>query len=115
MYSRQREKFTLLELIKKVVENYSFIISSFKFVHLHNGFLFVFEGQLGLNLSDTHLVQQNQDTAANSSSSSPSSRDGDRLQPWHSFPNAVPNIGTQWGRKATWVGASGDQTYVKVC
>lgn len=46
--------------------------------------------------------------------SSSSNRDAERSQPWNSFPNIVPNIGSRWGRKATWIGASGDQTYVKV-
>lgn len=69
---------------------------------------------MGLNLSDAHQQQQKSAAATNSSSSAPANRDSDRAQPWHSFPNAVPNIGTQWGRKATWIGASGDQTYIKV-
>ncbi|XP_063987126.1 E3 ubiquitin-protein ligase MYCBP2 isoform X2 [Diachasmimorpha longicaudata] len=42
------------------------------------------------------------------------SRRSERSQPWHSFPNIVPNIGARWGRRATWVGAAGDQTYIKV-
>ncbi|XP_043286736.1 E3 ubiquitin-protein ligase MYCBP2 isoform X2 [Venturia canescens] len=41
-------------------------------------------------------------------------RRSERSQPWHSFPNVVPNIGPKWGRRATWIGASGDQTYVKI-
>lgn len=42
------------------------------------------------------------------------SRRSDRTQPRHCYPNVVPNIGPQWGRRATWIGASGDQTYVKI-
>ncbi|XP_043461333.1 E3 ubiquitin-protein ligase MYCBP2 isoform X1 [Leptopilina heterotoma] len=38
----------------------------------------------------------------------------EKSQPWYSFPNQVPNIGCEWGRRATWVGASGDQTYIKI-
>ncbi|KAJ9574765.1 hypothetical protein L9F63_008079, partial [Diploptera punctata] len=38
------------------------------------------------------------------------SRDG----PWYAYPGAVPNIGPRHGRRATWVGASGDQTYLKI-
>lgn len=34
--------------------------------------------------------------------------------PWHCIPNAIPNIGPRYGRRATWVGASGDQTFVKI-
>ncbi|XP_076623337.1 MYC binding protein highwire isoform X2 [Colletes latitarsis] len=49
-----------------------------------------------------------------SNTTSPASRRSDRSQPWHSFPNIVPNIGPRWGRRATWVGATGDQTYVKI-
>lgn len=49
------------------------------------------------------------------SNSSPQvSRRSDRTQPRHSYPNVVPNIGPQWGRRATWIGASGDQTYIKI-
>ncbi|CAG2064195.1 unnamed protein product, partial [Timema podura] len=39
-----------------------------------------------------------------------SSRDG----PWYSYPGVVPNIGPRYGRRATWVGASGDQTFLKI-
>lgn len=49
-----------------------------------------------------------------SNSSSQINRRSDRTQPRHCFPTVVPNIGPQWGRRATWVGASGDQTYVKI-
>lgn len=45
---------------------------------------------------------------------SQTSRRSDRTQPWHSFPNIVPNIGPRWGRRATWIGATGDQTFVKI-
>ncbi|KAJ8916891.1 hypothetical protein NQ315_013359 [Exocentrus adspersus] len=34
--------------------------------------------------------------------------------PWYSFPGPIPNIGPKYGRKATWVGASGDQTFLKI-
>jgi hypothetical protein len=37
-------------------------------------------------------------------------RDG----PWYAYPGPVPNIGPRHGRRATWVGASGDQTYLKI-
>lgn len=77
-------------------------------------FNFFIQGQLGMNWGSDQQQQQQNSVAANSSSSSPSNRDNDRSQPWHSFPNIVPNIGSRWGRKATWIGASGDQTYVKV-
>ena len=45
---------------------------------------------------------------------SQANRRSERSQPWHSFPNVLPNVGTKWGRRATWIGAAGDQTYVKV-
>lgn len=45
---------------------------------------------------------------------SQSSLRSEKSQPWYSFPNQVPNIGCEWGRRATWVGASGDQTYIKI-
>ncbi|XP_015122961.1 E3 ubiquitin-protein ligase MYCBP2 isoform X2 [Diachasma alloeum] len=61
------------------------------------------KGQLGMNW-------WNGQNEANSVAS----RRSERSQPWHSFPNIVPNIGARWGRRATWVGAAGDQTYIKV-
>ncbi|XP_011315230.1 E3 ubiquitin-protein ligase MYCBP2 isoform X2 [Fopius arisanus] len=61
------------------------------------------KGQLGMNWW----------SGQNGESNSVSHR-SDRSQPWHSFPNVVPNIGPRWGRRATWIGAAGDQTYVKV-
>ena len=75
------------------------------------------KGQLGMNLwSDQNEQQQKGSPASNSNSAScsPINRDTERSQPWHSFPNIVPNIGSRWGRKATWIGASADQTYIKV-
>ncbi|XP_077518796.1 MYC binding protein highwire isoform X2 [Amblyomma americanum] len=41
-----------------------------------------------------------------------SSGDGHGL--WHALPGAVPTIGVKRGRRATWVGASGDHTFVKL-
>ncbi|KAJ8666974.1 hypothetical protein QAD02_008636, partial [Eretmocerus hayati] len=70
------------------------------------------KGQLGVNCWSDN--QEHYPGASNSSCSSSSNRDADRTQPWHSFPNIIPNIGARWGRKARWIGASGDQTYVKV-
>ncbi|XP_076287336.1 MYC binding protein highwire isoform X6 [Lasioglossum baleicum] len=63
------------------------------------------KGQLGMNWWNG----QNE-----SSNTSPANHRTDRTQPWHSFPNLVANIGPRWGRRATWVGATGDQTYVKI-
>lgn len=34
--------------------------------------------------------------------------------PWYSIPGAIPNVGPRHGRRATWVGASGDQTFLKI-
>ncbi|XP_064119634.1 E3 ubiquitin-protein ligase MYCBP2-like isoform X5 [Macrobrachium nipponense] len=34
--------------------------------------------------------------------------------PWYSVPGVVPGIGPRLGRRATWVGASADVTYVKL-
>lgn len=34
--------------------------------------------------------------------------------PWHASPGPVPHVGQRYGRKATWVGASGDQTFLKI-
>lgn len=64
------------------------------------------KGQLGMNWWNG----QNEST----NSTSQTSRHTDRSQPWHSFPNVVPNIGPRWGRRATWISAAGDQTYIKI-
>ncbi|KRT79079.1 Regulator of chromosome condensation repeat containing protein, partial [Oryctes borbonicus] len=34
--------------------------------------------------------------------------------PWYSIPGPITNIGPRHGRRATWVGASGDQTFIKI-
>ncbi|XP_062862089.1 E3 ubiquitin-protein ligase MYCBP2 isoform X8 [Trichomycterus rosablanca] len=33
---------------------------------------------------------------------------------WNAKPAAMPNIGAKYGRKATWIGASGDQTFLRI-
>lgn len=33
---------------------------------------------------------------------------------WYATPGAIPNIGSQFGRVATWIGGSSDQTFVKI-
>ncbi|XP_061851791.1 E3 ubiquitin-protein ligase MYCBP2 isoform X14 [Colius striatus] len=33
---------------------------------------------------------------------------------WNAKPAAMPNIGSKYGRKATWIGASGDQTFLRI-
>ncbi|KAH0954749.1 hypothetical protein HN011_008203, partial [Eciton burchellii] len=64
------------------------------------------KGQLGMNWWNGQNESTNTTSQAN--------RRTDRSQPWHSFPNVVPNIGPRWGRRATWIGAAGDQTYIKI-
>nr|AOV18880.1 myc binding protein 2 [Lymnaea stagnalis] len=34
--------------------------------------------------------------------------------PWFSVPGPVPGVGAKFGRRATWVGASGDQTMMRI-
>ena len=34
--------------------------------------------------------------------------------PWYAIPGPVPGIGPNSGRRATWIGAAGDQTFIKV-
>nr|XP_022909947.1 E3 ubiquitin-protein ligase MYCBP2 isoform X2 [Onthophagus taurus] len=34
--------------------------------------------------------------------------------PWYATPAPIPNIGPRTSRKATWIGGSGDQTFIKV-
>ncbi|KAG7189524.1 hypothetical protein KM043_017215 [Ampulex compressa] len=64
------------------------------------------KGQLGMNW------WSGQNKSSNVASQGSPRFDGP--QPWHCFPNVVPNIGPRWGRRATWIGASGDQTFVKI-
>ncbi|CAG9818957.1 unnamed protein product [Phaedon cochleariae] len=45
---------------------------------------------------------------------SSSSRNSNPRTPWYSIPGPIPNIGPRHGRRATWVGASGDQTFLKL-
>ncbi|XP_051464354.1 E3 ubiquitin-protein ligase MYCBP2 isoform X13 [Apus apus] len=33
---------------------------------------------------------------------------------WNAKPAPMPNIGSKYGRKATWIGASGDQTFLRI-
>ena len=33
---------------------------------------------------------------------------------WHSTPQLIPNIGSQYAQKVTGIGASGDLTYLKI-
>ncbi|XP_054723026.1 E3 ubiquitin-protein ligase MYCBP2-like [Uloborus diversus] len=40
--------------------------------------------------------------------------DRDKDSNWNAVPGLVPNVGTKYGRRATWIGASGDQTFVKI-
>ena len=55
------------------------------------------KGQLARDASDA------EECAAGSSSSA-----------WHSVPGLVKNIGPKEGKRATWIGASGDQTFLKL-
>lgn len=34
--------------------------------------------------------------------------------PWYAIPGPVPGIGPHSGRRATWIGAAGDQTFIKI-
>ncbi|XP_032812561.2 E3 ubiquitin-protein ligase MYCBP2 isoform X3 [Petromyzon marinus] len=33
---------------------------------------------------------------------------------WNATPAAIPNVGARFGRKAAWIGASGDQTFMRI-
>ncbi|XP_060534839.1 E3 ubiquitin-protein ligase MYCBP2 isoform X2 [Cylas formicarius] len=46
--------------------------------------------------------------------SSTSSRYSNPRTPWYSTPGPMPSVGPKHGRRATWVGASGDQSFVKL-
>ncbi|KAL0280278.1 UNVERIFIED_CONTAM: hypothetical protein PYX00_001618 [Menopon gallinae] len=49
-------------------------------------------------------------TTSSSSRKLNSCRDG----PWYAVPAPVPGIGARFGRRATWIGAAADQTFIKV-
>ncbi|CAI9731993.1 E3 ubiquitin-protein ligase MYCBP2-like [Octopus vulgaris] len=38
----------------------------------------------------------------------------DKSHPWYTVPGPVPGIGARYGRRSTWIGASGDQTYMRI-
>nr|CAD7200761.1 unnamed protein product [Timema douglasi] len=69
------------------------------------------KGQLGRPLQSSA-----QDSQSSSGSTGGQKKDGrsSREGPWYSYPGVVPNIGPRYGRRATWVGASGDQTFLKI-
>ncbi|XP_074033015.1 MYC binding protein highwire isoform X2 [Leptinotarsa decemlineata] len=64
------------------------------------------KGQLGRSPNSSQDATQ----PGNSSSS----RYSNPRTPWYSIPGLIPNIGPRHGRRATWVGASGDQTFLKL-
>ena len=33
---------------------------------------------------------------------------------WHAVPSLVPGIGSKHGRRAVWIGASGEQTFLRI-
>ncbi|XP_056648043.1 E3 ubiquitin-protein ligase MYCBP2 isoform X1 [Diorhabda sublineata] len=66
------------------------------------------KGQLGR--SPNNSISQDVTQPGNSSSF----RFSNPRTPWFSFPGPIPNIGPRHGRRATWVGASGDQTFLKL-
>ncbi|XP_052792731.1 E3 ubiquitin-protein ligase MYCBP2-like isoform X2 [Mya arenaria] len=37
-----------------------------------------------------------------------------KMNNWYAVPGPVPGVGARFGRRATWVGASGDQTYMRI-
>lgn len=57
-------------------------------------------GQLGRDMCDESLRRL--------------SSGGEGHSLWHAVPRAIPGIGVKRGRRATWIGASGDHTFVKL-
>ncbi|XP_018577188.1 E3 ubiquitin-protein ligase MYCBP2-like, partial [Anoplophora glabripennis] len=66
------------------------------------------KGQLGR----IYGKSSSQDTVQHGQCST--SRYNNPRTPWYSFPGPIPNVGPRHGRKATWIGASGDQTFLKL-
>ncbi|CAH1132864.1 unnamed protein product [Ceutorhynchus assimilis] len=64
-------------------------------------------GQLG-RLPSSPISQENPQPGQSSS------KYNNPRTPWYSIPGAIPNVGPRHGRRATWVGASGDQTFLKL-
>lgn len=71
-----------------------------------NGLVFTFgsyqKGQLARQPQDE---QQDEEVSAESIAS---------VELWFAKPGEMANVGPKFGREATWIGASGDQTFVKV-
>ncbi|CAE1311209.1 MYCBP2 [Acanthosepion pharaonis] len=38
----------------------------------------------------------------------------EKSHPWYTLPGPVPGIGARYGRRATWIGASSDQTFMRI-
>ncbi|CAG9838821.1 unnamed protein product [Diabrotica balteata] len=78
---------------------------------LHHSIVLLQNGQKGqLGRTPNNVSSQDVTQPGNSSSS----RFSNPRTPWYSFPGLIPNIGPRHGRRATWVGASGDQTFLKL-
>lgn len=65
------------------------------------------KGQLGRKNSNGAVEAPSSSSGRKRSSSR---RDG----PWYALPGLVPGVGPRSGRRATWIGAAGDQTFIKV-
>lgn len=70
------------------------------------------KGQLGREVPQSTVLETTQ--ASNSPNTGCSSRYSNPRNPWYSAPGAMPNVGPRHGRRATWVGASADQTFIKI-
>ncbi|XP_074650729.1 E3 ubiquitin-protein ligase MYCBP2-like [Tubulanus polymorphus] len=72
--------------------SHSVILTSTGMVYTFGAFQ---KGQLGREIPDDGLSK-------------------DKKKLWFSLPGYVPGIGIKYGRKCTWIGASGDQTYMRI-
>ncbi|KAG1690691.1 E3 ubiquitin-protein ligase MYCBP2 [Nymphon striatum] len=66
------------------------------------------KGQLGRHSPVSSVV------AAGIKSQESNAEGTSRDAPWYSVPEYLPEIGIKHGRRATWIGASADQTFIKI-
>lgn len=65
-------------------------------------------------LQKGQLRRQAPNAASDESRREKRKTDRDKDSNWNALPGLIPNIGTKYGRRATWIGASGDQTFIKI-
>lgn len=93
---------------------YPLIVLNIKqlFIQIFFFFLIVFQTQKCFQKGQ--LKRQAPNAASDENRREKRKADRDKDSNWNALPGLIPNIGTKYGRRATWIGASGDQTFVKI-